>query len=87
MLLRWGLLNIVILVEIRGVDINGGRGNTLLIIMLCKRCDTIFKKDGRTQKICRPCQESAREKSYRERTKIYNENTVRSITKDYRIFK
>jgi hypothetical protein len=69
------------------VDINGGRGNTLLIIMLCKRCDTIFKRDGRTQKICRPCQQIGREKSYRERNKNYNKNTIRSIIKNYGIFK
>ena len=71
----------------REQDIKGGRGDIPLVIMLCRRCDTIFKRDGRTQKICRPCQKIGREKSYRERTKIYNENTLRSITKDYRIFK
>ena len=53
--------------------------------MLCKRCDTIFKKDGRTQKICRPCQESAREKSYRERNENYNKNTIRSIIKSQQL--
>ena len=55
--------------------------------MLCKRCDTIFERDGKSQRICRPCQTIAREKSYRERNNNYNKNTIRSIVKDYRIFK
>ena len=71
----------------REQDIKGGEGDIPLIIMLCKRCDTIFERDGRTQRICRPCQTIAREKSYRERNKNYNKNTIRSIVKDYRIFK
>jgi len=68
------------------VDLDGGRENFLLIIMLCKRCDTIFKRDGRTQKICRPCQTIAREKSYKKRNETnyylgYHKNTITSITK------
>ena len=53
--------------------------------MLCKRCDTIFKRDGRTQRICRPCQTIAREKSYRERNENYNKNTIRSIIKSQQL--
>jgi hypothetical protein len=53
--------------------------------MLCKRCDTIFKKDGRTQRICRPCQESARKKSYRKRNEKYNKNTIRAIIKSQKL--
>jgi hypothetical protein len=68
-------------------DIKGGRGDIPLLIMLCKRCDTIFERDGKSQRICRPCQTIAREKSYRERNNNYNKNTIRSIIKDYRIFK
>ena len=53
--------------------------------MLCKRCDTIFKKDGRTQKICRPCQQIGREKSYRKRNEKYNKNTIRAIIKSQKL--
>ena len=68
-------------------DIKGGRGDIPLVIMLCKRCDTIFERDGRMQRICRPCQKIGREEGYRERNNNYNKNTIRSLVKDYRIFK
>ncbi len=45
--------------------------------MLCKRCDTIFKKDGRTQRICRPCQEKSRQKSYALKRRKYNFNPIK----------
>jgi len=68
-------------------DIKEGGGDIPLTIMFCSRCETIFKRDGDTQKICRPCQKIGREEGYRKRNKRYSKNTIRSITENYRIFK
>ena len=68
----------------REQDIKEGGGDIPLVIMLCKRCDTIFERDGRMQKICRPCQTIGREKSNRKRNKNYyylqyNKNTITKL--------